>query len=218
MNTRSQHGSAPVRRRYRSELRAAQARQTRQRILEAVGALVESDPERLSIAGVARAARVSLPTVHRHFPTRRDLLDAYRLRIEGDAPSDRLPPTLTGMTSAVRAFFRRFDDPGDPLGGMRRLPVSPAWEFSRAITVPLRQAWAAEIIAASCHGLSAADRRRFSDLIVVLVSASTGEALRGYLDRSGEEAADRVLWAIGALIAHANARSTHRRGARGRTR
>lgn len=83
MNMRAEHDSARRRRTYRSELRLAQAAATRHRILDAITALMKDRPDQLSIAGIARAARVSLPTVHRHFPTRRDLFEAYSLRVEG---------------------------------------------------------------------------------------------------------------------------------------
>ena len=103
----------------------------------------------------------------------------------------------------VNRFFRRFDDPSDPMFGMRRLRPSLAWEFSREVTVPRRQEWAAAIIDAHCPGLSVVDRQRFSDLVVVLVSSSLGEAMVGYLGRSGAETADRVQWALEALLTQA---------------
>jgi AcrR family transcriptional regulator len=219
---RTEHDSPTRQRRvYRSELRAAQAQDTRHRILDAVTALLEDQPERLSLAGVARAARVSLPTVHRHFPSRRDLFEAYRLHVEGSEPAGgktaRVPTTMAGMAPAIRGFFRRFDDPGDPIGGMRRLGPSLAWEFSREVTVPRRQQWATDVIAAHCPELGAADRQRFSDLMVVLVSASMAEALRGYLNRSAGEVADRVIWAVDALLAHAKAQASKPRVRGGRS-
>lgn len=204
----TKHHTAPSRRSYRSDLREAQARATRERILDAVGALLKTRPDQVSYAAIARAARVALPTVHRHFPTRKELFEAYRLRVEGaTTASDRAvvqsATTLDRIAPHVKAFFRRFDDPSDPMFGMRRLRPSLAWEFSREVTVPRRQEWAAAIIDAHCPGLSVVDRQRFSDLVVVLVSSSLGEAMVGYLGRSGAETADRVQWALEALLTQA---------------
>ena len=202
------HETANARRVYKSELRQAQAHATRERILDAVGTLLKSQPNELSFAAIARVARVALPTVHRHFPTRKVLFEAYRLRVEGaTAESDRAlvqsATTLDRIAPHVRAFFRRFDNPADPVFGTSRLRPTLAWEFSREVTVPRRQEWAAAIVDANCPGLGPADRQRFSDLLVVLVSSSIGEAMHGYLNRSGKDTADRVQWALEALLAHA---------------
>lgn len=149
------------------------------------------------------------------------MFEAYRLRAEGATPeSDRTlvqsATTLERIAPHVRTFFRRFDNPADPVFGMRRLRPSLAWEFSRETTVPRRQEWAAAIVDANCPGLGAADRQRFSDLVVVLVSSSLGEAMAGYLNRSGQETADRVQWALEALLAHAVAAAAPERQAKAR--
>ena len=202
------HDSSNARRAYRSELRVAQAHATRERILDAVGTLLRTDPDRLSFAAIAKTARVALPTVNRHFPTRTDLFEAYRLRVEGSSTEEeraitRSSTSIEKMAPHIRAFFRRFDDPADPVFGMRRLRPTLAWEFSREVTVPKRREWAKAIIDANCPGLASIDRQRFSDLLVVLVSSSMGEAMRGYLNRSGKDTADRVNWAVHALLSHA---------------
>ncbi len=209
MNIVPQHGLG--RRVYRSELRAAHATSTRQRILEAVSTLVKTNDGRLSIASIARTAGVSLPTVHRHFPTKRELFEAYRLTVEraltGTAKPAALPTTMAGMAPTVRAFFRRFGDPDDPIGHTKRLHNAMEWELSREVTVPRRMAWIDHVMTTQFPGLSRADRERMSDLFVVVVSASMAEALRGYLNRSPDEMADRAIWALNALSAYATQRS-----------
>ena len=57
-----------------NELRAAQAQATRARILEATVAVMARGVASVSIPAVAREAGVSVPTVYRHFATKRDLL------------------------------------------------------------------------------------------------------------------------------------------------
>jgi AcrR family transcriptional regulator len=62
---------------YRSELRAEQARATRDRILEATLRVMARGLASLSIPEVAREAGVSVPTVYRHFGDLDALLDAF---------------------------------------------------------------------------------------------------------------------------------------------
>lgn len=64
-------------RKYQSQLRAQQARDTRQRILEAAGRITLLDLGRVTHAAVARAAGVAERTVYRHFPTVTALHDAF---------------------------------------------------------------------------------------------------------------------------------------------
>lgn len=195
------------RRAYTNDLRQAQAAETRRRILDSVARLLATHPQRLSAAGIAREAGVSVPTVNRHFPTRQQLFEAFRLHVEGTSASHARTPDPThpaAVTNAVRTFFKRFDDPTDPMATMRRLRSAPAWEFSRTVTVPRRREWVAALCDARCPKASARDRQRVIDLLTVLVSASMAEAMGEYLGRSGKDTADRVNWAIDALIAHAN--------------
>jgi AcrR family transcriptional regulator len=67
--------SDPVKRPYRSRRRWEQAEQTRERVLDAAGALFrERGYERATIAAVAAAAGVADETVYGHFGNERTLL------------------------------------------------------------------------------------------------------------------------------------------------
>src|SRR5438874_6187022 len=62
---------------YRSPLRDERAVQTRERILDGlVQVLARNGIAELSIPLIAREARVSIPSVYRYFPTKRDLITA----------------------------------------------------------------------------------------------------------------------------------------------
>src|SRR5262245_50282860 len=69
---------------YRSPLREERAAQTRERILEGlVRVMAKNGIAELSIPLIAREAGVSIPSVYRYFPTKRDLvaaLDEYAHR------------------------------------------------------------------------------------------------------------------------------------------
>lgn len=182
---------------YQSELRAQQARATYARILDAAMAMLRDGARDLSYAALARAARVSVPTVYRHFPTRPELFEALYHRIEAQhggaatAPSD--------LDGAVRAFFERYD--GDAMRSAARL--NHVWEFSRVSTVPRRRAWCAAFVDARVPGLKEPERTWLIDLAVLLISSAFAESARGYLDLDGSATGDRVRFALDALLAHA---------------
>lgn len=187
------------RREYRSELRAEQALATRERILDATLELLRRGDRHLTYAGLAKAARVSVPTIYRHFPTRPELFEALYSKTEAMAANPvEVEQDLRG---GLRKFFARFDDPDGVYARATRL--NSVWEFSRATTVPRRKAWCSAYIERQLPGLPEPQRALLLDLCVVLISSTMAEAHRGYLDRSGAETAERVQFALDALFAHA---------------
>lgn len=187
---------------YRSELRADQARATRARIIDAVKTLIGEGNRELAYTQIAKAARVSVPTVYRHFPTRPELFEGLYAAVElTQVPTDA-SFSDADMLHYVRAFFQRFDDPDGVYAKSTRL--NAMWEFSRATTVPRRRALLDAYIANRAPHLEEPQRTWLLDLGVVLFSSAMSEAMRGYLDRTGVETADRVLFAFDALFTHAN--------------
>src|SRR5262252_6664300 len=93
------------RRAYRSPLRDERVIQTRERILDAlVQVLARNGIAELSIPLVAREAKVSIPSVYRYFPTKRDLfaaLDDYAHTKGGfsfsEFPRSNTPEELADM-------------------------------------------------------------------------------------------------------------------------
>src|SRR5215472_671353 len=93
------------RRTYRSPLRDERVVQTRERILEAlVQVLARNGIAELSIPLVAREAQVSIPSVYRYFPTKKDLfaaLDDYAHNKGGfnfsDFPQSNSPDELADL-------------------------------------------------------------------------------------------------------------------------
>ena len=102
---------------YRSELRAQQADETRARILDATVRVMARGLASLSIPAVAREAGVSVPTVYRHFATK-------RRPPGGDLPARRAAgrlrracrPRLDRRASGrcARATSQRLDSLGRP--------------------------------------------------------------------------------------------------------
>src|SRR5689334_19845539 len=91
---------------YRSALRDEQADQTRARILEGVALALAENPNDVSIPRVATLAKVAVPTVYRHFPSKQALFDAlreeYQRRLK--MPS-KLPSDVDTLFPALRAYF-----------------------------------------------------------------------------------------------------------------
>src|SRR5688500_3606873 len=98
-----------------NELRAAHAQATRARILEATVAVMARGVASVSIPAVAREAGVSVPTVYRHFATKRDLLAAVFPHVMRRAGLDELVPprSIDELGSGVRDLFERIDSAGD---------------------------------------------------------------------------------------------------------
>lgn len=191
----------PAVRAYNSELRREHAERTRERVLDALGERVRCGDRELSYAVLAKQARVSVPTIYRHFPERADLIRAYIARLEaalGEPPFSE----EDDLGERVRSFFRRFDDPDDVV---RKGRLGVMWEISRVGTVPRRRAGFEALVDRRCPGLSANDKGMLVDACVVLVSSAAAEAFHGYLGLTAEQTADRVLFALEALLEHGRA-------------
>src|SRR5262245_35187207 len=96
---------------YDNSHRAAQAAQTRELILDALVQVMARGVADLSMPAVAREAGVSLRTVYRYFPTKRDLLAAMDTHFEKRmgyslAP---YPRDLDELAANIRQYFRALD-------------------------------------------------------------------------------------------------------------
>ncbi len=186
---------------YESPVRQDHVERTRERILEAAWALVLDGDKTLAYAAIARRARVSVPTVYRHFPTHDALFIAFVELDQRRFAADGVELDLASLPANTRRFFARFDDPDDLGRAGGRLGV--AWKFSRASTVPRRRRYFEELLDGHAPGLPEPQRSYLVELGVVLFSSATGEAFRGYLGRSGAETADRVILGLETLFAYA---------------
>jgi AcrR family transcriptional regulator len=190
---------------YRSELRAQQAEATRDRILDATGRVMAGGVAFVSIPDVAREAGVSVPTVYRHFATKRDLFGAvyaYAVRRSG---LDELvmPRSMDELLSGIRAYFERTDSFSEV---DRAAMASPAAQEVRRINMPDRLELFGRMADTIEPKPSKSDRDRIARLLVILTASSSVRLWRDQLGSSVEEAADDVDWAIHALIASATAR------------
>jgi AcrR family transcriptional regulator len=184
---------------YRSKLRAEQAEATRSRILDATGRVMARGIASVSIPAVAREAGVSVPTIYRHFATKRDLLEAIYPYALQRAGLDELPVprSLDDIRPGVRALFDRTDS-FDELG--RAAMASPASEEVRRLSMPRRLAIFRGLVDTVEPKLAKRDRDRVARLLVILTMSSALRTWRDHLGLSVDETADDVDWVVRAAI------------------
>ena len=191
---------------YRSQLRAEHAEETRGRILDAAVRVTARGIASVSIPAVAREAGVSVPTVYRHFGTKRDLLAALYPHVVRRAglPDLVIPRSIDELLDGLPAYFKRTDS----LGDLARLAMaSPASDETRRINMPDRLAIFRGLADSIVPKPSEADRDRIARALVILTASSALRLWRDQLGSSVDEAADDVDWVVRALIASASSRN-----------
>jgi AcrR family transcriptional regulator len=201
--TRIANGKSRV---YGSPLRAQQSEETQERILDATVRVMAEGLAFLSVPQVAREAGVSVPTVYRHFGTKRDLLAAVYPHAVRRAGMDELviPRSMDELRGGLRAYFERTDAFGDLA---RAAMASPAAEEVRRLNIPDRVAIFRRLADSIEPKPSKADRDRIARLLVILTASSALRLWRDQLGSSVEEAADDVDWVLRAAIASATSRN-----------
>jgi AcrR family transcriptional regulator len=185
---------------YRSELRDGQAQATRERILDAAMRVMARGIASLSVPAVAREAGVSVPTVYRHFGTKRGLLAAVYPHAARQAGLDQLvPPTnLEELRDGVRAYFGGLDGLGKDA---RAAMASIAADEVRGATMANRMLLWERLADSVQPPLAPADRDRLVRVLAVLVTSASMRMWHDHLGTSVDQAADDVAWLANAAVA-----------------
>lgn len=193
---------ASLRRTYRSGLRAAQAEETRSRILDATMRVIASGLAGLSVPAVAREAGVSVPTVYRHFATKRALLAAVYPHTARRSGLDKIPDarSLDELRPMIRAVVDRLDALDDL---SRAAMASPGASEVRQATMATRYERVRRIADSIEPKLRKADRERITRLLVVLTASASLRMWRDHLGLSADDVADDVDWIMQAAVAAA---------------
>jgi AcrR family transcriptional regulator len=193
-------GQAEAPRVYRSALRDEQAEATRGRILDAAIRIMARGIASLSIPAVAREAGVSIPTVYRHFATKRDLLAAVYPHAARQAGLDRLvpPSSLAELRDGVRAYFGGLDRMGKDA---RAAMASPAAEEVRSIGMANRLAIWKRLADSIDPPLPGDDRDRIARILAVLITSASMRMWHDHIGVSVEQAADDIEWIVTAAVA-----------------
>src|SRR2546423_2456900 len=120
---------------YESPLREEQAAATRERILGALRDLiVEEHPANVTMADVAKRAKVSERTVYRHYPTREELFQA--LFVWAVTAGEDLSPLRAsdpaGLVAIVHRMFPLLEANADIVRALNTLPFSADMRARRA--------------------------------------------------------------------------------------
>lgn len=186
-------------RKYRSELREAQARATRDKILDALVEVLAEGVDTLSIPAVAERAGVSVGTVYRHFGDKAGLLKALiphagrRTGVEVDS----IPETMAEVDEVVRKVFVHFENTDDL---MRAAFASRIGRDVRVQGSPERLELLEKTFGRVVPDLKGEQLGHLARLALIL---TTSEAYQQWRDRLGltpGEAADEVMWAIRAVV------------------
>jgi len=202
MTAKTSKAQASGSRKYRSALREEQSAQTRDRILEAlVRVMARNGIADISIPLVAREANVSVPSVYRYFPTKRELINALQTY------------ALSKGTFTFADFGKKIETPEDladiiPAVFKKRESIEPTlsaamnsrlgYEIRRTEFEKRAQALE-EILRPATEHLSRRDAAWLTDVVLVLNSYAAVRAFHDYLGLNTEEAAKRVAWAIRML-------------------
>jgi AcrR family transcriptional regulator len=194
-----------TRKAYHSEIREEHAEITRTRILDAALRVLARGLATMSIPAVAAEARVSVPTVYRHFGTMADLLSAVYPHAVHRAGLDTVgdPRSVDELRPLIRAIADRIDALDDLT---RAAMASPVASEVRHATMPMRYERIARVADSIEPKVSARDRDRITRLLVVLTASASLRMWRDHLGLSVDEVADDVDWIMRAVIAAAGGR------------
>jgi AcrR family transcriptional regulator len=187
---------------YRSELRTQQAAATRARILDATVRVMARGLAEVTVPAVAREAGVSVPTVYRHFGTKRELLAALQPHLQQRAGIDRIarPTSIDGLRQALVSLVGGMDGLDDVT---RAAHASPASEEVRRVHAPTRFKLARSLVDGIAGELSEDDRDRVTRLLVIMTASPALRMWRHDFGASVADIADDIDRALRAIIAAA---------------
>lgn len=191
---------APPGRVYDNSHRAAQAAQTRTTILDALVRVIARGVAELSMPAVAQEAGVSLRTVYRHFPTKRDLLSglAWHLEEQMRYSVRPYPRNLDELAIHIRQFYRALDSMSD---ADRAIWASQIVRESREQAgLPEKLGIVESALEPVLGSLPEPDRTRLFNVVTTIFGRFTLQRMKEDLGLSADEAADTVIWAIETLV------------------
>jgi len=184
---------------YSSPVRAEQAEQTRNRIVQAaVDLLAAGDAGDLSMPDVAERAGVSVRTVYRSFATRDELLDGViewvnaHLEERAGPPPEVRADYEAGTAEVIRAVFDI-----EPL--YRALFATAAGRASHRRTAAGRREALRRAYAAEMAELDDAAAERLGALLHLVASSPGSMFMKDYWDLSPEDIGRAMQWAIRVL-------------------
>lgn len=192
---------------YTRTRRAQQAQETRELILDAVVKVLAGGLAELSIPAIAHQAGVSISTVYRNFPTKRDLLMALGEHLGRRAGYELEPPPHNpkDLERTIRDAYRQADSLSAEIQAVYASAVGQ--EMRRERDVPEKLRVFGEALAPVLGLLPADEQRHLLHLVAILISRYTLQRFKDDLGVSADEAAETVVWAVRTLTQAANSRA-----------
>ena len=184
---------------YSSPLRAEQKERTHERILEAAAEqLLEEGLEELSLPRAAKRARVSVPTVYRHFPTQEALMRELTEWVGRRMNINEVPENVDEFAEWVPRLFAHWDENEALIRARLLSAVHRQIHRDAGHRKDEEIEKAMEDVTAQLDPL---DSRRACALVRLLVSGAAWEMMRDSWDLTGEQAGEALAWAINVLVA-----------------
>lgn len=188
---------------YTMRVRAEQAEQTRDRILESTIALGTERPLALcTLPAIADRAGVSVQTVLRVFGSRDGLLDATLERSRAEVLAER-PADPHDRRATITALVDHYEARGD---GVLLLLGQETWEpFAARVTSggkELHRDWVEAAFADVLASVPRESRTEAVDLLVAATDLSVWKIWRRDLGRSRDETIDRMLRLAASVTEH----------------
>jgi AcrR family transcriptional regulator len=186
-------------RRYSNELREAQVRLTREKILEALEALLdEGTIDDLSVPAIAERSGVSVATIYRHFPNRESLITGITKWLEEKAGHPAAPLTLDDLAEGMPDRFRFFTTHADAIRLGKQLQ---SWKPIREYGQVERDREVTAVLAPLTDHLDPARARALHGVFRVLFGFDLYMVLADRFDTDGEAMSEAVGFVARAAIA-----------------
>jgi AcrR family transcriptional regulator len=183
---------------YNSPLRVEQMERTRERILEAAAEqLLEEGLEELSLPRAAQRARVSVPTVYRHFSTKEALMQELTDWVDRELRLSEVPESIDEFTEYLPRFFVHLDE-NEAL--VRARLLSGVHRQIHHDTRRRRDKLVEKAMEDVTARLDPLDARRACAVVRVLMNSAAWEMMRDNWNLTGEQAGEAAAWAIRILV------------------
>lgn len=181
------------RRGYEQRLRAQKSLDTEERILEEAERLFSHESfDRVTLAAVAEASGVSVPTLQRRFGNKDGLFAAVGARVRSRVVAQRSPPRSEvgdAVDAALDVLLAHYELEGRMVWHLLRQEQDvPQLHDALGEARAVHRAWVEQVFSSSLSSLEGAARDRRADALVAATDLYSWKLLRIDLGRSREQA------------------------------